>query len=223
MIEIYSKEKIQQILLNLGNFVEFNYDRLLSSEKEEISKSIADISGEIEYFSEVEPDPDYRPYREIRRDIVGEVAMMKHWNRLMNTLPPYYDRMIDYILGTEEVSIRGARICSSVILWLGTNCGGALLHEAKRLKDNNVINPYSVQFHLDSMNYPYDPLDYIRRIVTFPHCPDPEINVKDLVTVHKLMLWLGSVDGEKFLSDVEEEIQIRVDATRRTKYVKNII
>ena len=214
MTEIYSTEEIQKVLYALENFTEFTYNDLTSSEKKDFTESIINLYGEAEFLSYNNIDEDYKPYREIRKDLPGEVAMMKHWNKLMNTLPQYYDRMIDFILNTEDTTIRDARICSSIILWLGTNIGVALLHEADRLKEK-VKNSYSVQFHLESMRYPHDPLDYVRRIITFPGIPDPEITVKDLVTIYKLMNWLGSDSGQEFLKDVDEEVKIRVDAERQ--------
>ena len=161
------------------------------------------------------------------RDLPGEQVFYREWKRLMNKDLGIYDdeTMIERVLATLPVAAneRHSRVLASVVTWLGTNCGNAFLHEAKRLgaSATRVQYPYLAQWAMENARFSW--LSGGRR--TLEHCMATEfqpsysglatmetvrptdLSADDYEVVEHLMVWLGDRDGQSFLTRCEREVE----------------
>ena len=161
------------------------------------------------------------------RDLPGEQVFYREWKRLMDKDVGAYDdeTMIERVLATLPVTAneRHSRVLASVVTWLGTNCGNAFLHEAKRLgaSATRVQYPYLAQWAMENARFSW--LSGGRR--TLEHCLATEFQLSysglaametvrpkdlsayDYEVVEHLMIWLGGRDGQSFLTRCEREVE----------------
>jgi len=172
----------------------------------------------------------HQPLRRVRPGFMGEVVFAEKWEALMNG--PGIERFDDDPLAPIECVLsecafptdqRLASILASVVTWLGTNCGLAMLHEASRLRGSpgcQIGHEYlqawaSENARRRGINHGVRIIEHI--VADRPGgWPDdalfitlPEVTYRDLEAVDCLMLWLADFDGQRFLKDAEAEVEVR--------------
>lgn len=136
----------------------------------------------------------------------------------------------DFEFGGLPFLGRDIAVLSTVVYWLGTNCGGAFLHPTPKWVSEDRRLP-----HLDYGPRPPSERDFLekfrkdmerRDMVVFwihtcvqectepvpvladPHCYDAsEVRSRDYALVEGLMRWLGRKEGREFITDYEAKLK----------------
>jgi hypothetical protein len=173
----------------------------------------------------------HQPMRPPRANHLGEQVYSSMWEALMTTPPvlsgdpwPVEVVLSDYEWGIGE---REAIVLASVVCWLGTNCGLAMLQQA----DNDEAGrPASFGAHYRYLRA-WARENYRRQstncgVKTIENClapaeafhsaplhvrsiwPLPELSARDLEVADHLMVWLGDDEtGQAFLRQCEAEVK----------------
>ena len=166
------------------------------------------------------------------RNMVGEVVFAREWKRLMET-PLEDDDYDDYRIGKfafivhmtdGECSQHHASLAASFVTWLGTNCGGCFLLNAKRLAEENHgrmsrANMFLAQWAIENrrragVNSGWRTIEHL--LYTGGHdsfgnftgdykpATSTEYEVLDNV-----VYWLGTAEGTLFIEKCERLIRAR--------------
>ncbi len=175
----------------------------------------------------------HKPIQPPRKTFIGECVYASMWEALMTTPA---DRgvyglsdepePIEAVLGQLHVRIqqRHASVAASVVCWLGTNCGNAMLRDAERQRDQGHLRAYicylmcwsvenrraaGINNGIRTIEYLISPTD--------SYCPRdglktmPILKAQDLEVADHLMMWLAEHDGQEFIRGCESEIRRLMD------------
>lgn len=181
---------------------------------------------------------EHKPITPPRKGHDGEAAYLQLWQRFMERVGEKWDGSDDHPLedfyrntNYKGPTQRQASVAASFVMWLGTNCGRALILEA----DRAPIERNSYRQSLD--------LRYLRRwelenrrelgvnggLRLCEHIlwqergtgqeldkvNAPTITVDDLDVIEVVCRWLATTDGQHFLKAAEAA----VEATNRARYL----
>lgn len=188
---------------------------------------------------------EYTPVRSCypRVGHIGEHVYNEEWQKLVRELPEYGEMvpnaMLVDILWNHPgyVTQRHASICTSFVIWLGTNCGQSIRLNAERLIQqherggNAWLMSWAVSNHRASF------VNYGARNIEHLLAPDdhfgiailnplggqsllkrPELTVDDLECIEHLLYWLGD-KGQDFIRKCERQID-RLQKFERTKALR---
>jgi hypothetical protein len=165
-----------------------------------------------------------------RKGHVQEHVYAEKWEALMRKIPRYGLRapngMLASVLYQLPVYItqRHALVCATVVCWLGTNCGQSVLHKAEQFMIKAAMfseQAYLLAWTSENMrhswlNHGYKtiehllaPADHYGVSILTPFISlirKPKLTIEDYETVECLMQWLGSKEGQQFISECELEI-----------------
>lgn len=168
----------------------------------------------------------HEPARPPRPSHDGEEAFAAAWKKLMaqpvealygDETPRLGEILWDY---PHPVGQREATVCASLICWLGTNCGLSFLQEARRLAamirspEKAYLSAWAIEnFRVRHVNMGYRTLEHClsprEEAGTFGYVKPIELSAADYETAEHLARWLGSVDGQRFLTYCEAETEAR--------------
>lgn len=175
------------------------------------------------------PQFDHSPLRAPRDGMIGEQVYAQHWAKQMETKIETFDPPnaelagLLHNMGEERITQRHATVAASMVCWLGTNCGGGFLHNAKRVAESQIHrdDAYLMAWSVQNARIGYSNYG----IRTLEHClvPDgavplggyvssksfPVLTAADLETAEHVARWLGSDDGQKFILKCQIEIKKR--------------
>lgn len=178
---------------------------------------------------------DYSPVRSQkypRPGHIGERVYLEEWQHLMRELPSdgYHvpNSMLVDILWQHPgyVTQRHASICTSVVLWLGTNCGQSIRLGANRMVEQNHEHPgrawlmtWATENHRAScvnhgvrtIEHLIAPDDHFGVDSLFPLAGEylrkrPELTADDVECIDHLMYWIGD-RGQGFILKCERRIE----------------
>lgn len=181
----------------------------------------------------------HTPLRPVR-DLVPEQVFAREWKALMGKYVDIEDdvTMFDRVLRNYpfKATERHSRVLASVVTWFGTNCGNSFLLEAERLRKETdakfVRHPYLMQWALENVRESWSN----GGVRTLEHCVatkfershfglgylmpprGPTPSADDYEVVEHLMLWLGTRDGQDFLTLCAREAEVerlRLDTESR--------
>lgn len=172
----------------------------------------------------------HRPLHAPRAGHIGELVFASMWEVRM-AIPekppgadeevPYLD-VLDNFLG--QITQRQATAVASVVCWLGTNCGAAMLTRAQRERDAGhweAWHAYLIAWTLEnhrrrSTNYGVRAIEYMMAPAETVRPGEalgdsglselPTLGADELEAVDHLMVWLADRDGQDFLRICQTEI-----------------
>lgn len=118
-----------------------------------------------------------------------------------------------------RIEQRYATVVASVVCWFGTNCGGAFLKESEEL--GKCLSPSRFQYRylmnwstenmrLSYLNHGVRPIENCTG-----HSGEPfELTAADYEAVECLMCWLGSDEGQMFLTLCDQECKLEYERHR---------
>lgn len=185
---------------------------------------------------------EYKPVRSTypRPGHIGEQVYFEDWQKLVRELPQYGyhvpNSMLVDILWQHPgyVTQRHATICTSFVIWLGTNCGAAIRLGADRLRTEKYFGgrawlmSWAAENHRAScanhgvrtIEHLLAPEDHFGRDHLSPVGGEhlvkrPELTVDDLECIDHLVYWLGE-KGQDFIRIAED----RIDKLHKWERVK---
>lgn len=171
----------------------------------------------------------HEPIRPVRQEVLGELVFVEQWQKLMSTKPERLDEdddrtWLEVILRDMgvEVAQRHATVAASVVCWFGTNCGASFLLAGKKAAALNSrrapmvwTGAWAQENHrILGVSGGYRTLEHIladdsdrtaQGLVGLWRTPD--LSVDDFEVAEHLCAWLGSFEGEQFLSRCEQRIE----------------
>lgn len=157
-----------------------------------------------------------------RKGFVGENVFYDNWVKLMKTdrdlSDPANQMFADVLSGYgHRLDERAASVAATFVAWLGTNLGYSYRHAAKELGKKLSANGYYLEdVYLMAWareNVRRTGVSYGRRqleaLMTWDDKNAPEVTAKDYEVVEQLVMWLGSAEGQAFLTKCEEETACR--------------
>lgn len=163
---------------------------------------------------------EHKPLRPPRQGHIGEAVYCSMWETFMarrnDAIEPDAAQFADVLANfPKRINQRHATVVASIVCWLGTSCGRGFIDQAKRIGDERP-------FHRQDKFILAWALENHRRgfvnsgVRTIEHCmahdprryPDglPELSADDYEAAECLMQWLGTGDGEQFITCCEQEI-----------------
>lgn len=155
------------------------------------------------------------------RDMVGEKVYARRWQEFASK--EYADGRTEFGRVLEvypyPLDQRAASVAASFITWLGTNVGESFLKIAKEIKETRIVPffPYVAAwgvFNVRSLGTNSN----ARQIEFLTRTPEEleknvfsEVSVRDLEVIDQITLWLGTDEGQEFLSGCQKEIARRND------------
>jgi hypothetical protein len=120
---------------------------------------------------------------------------------------------------------RHASVVASIVCWFGTNCGDAFLRESdefgKCLSTNKFQYRYMLNWTMENMRLSY--VNHAQRVIelcTGQTGLDFTLTPADFEAVDCLMRWLGTADGQMFLSLAREECDAEMKRERIRKHAE---
>jgi hypothetical protein len=174
----------------------------------------------------------------------GEEVYAEEWSKLMQNKPQDGCRAPNSMLAEilwylpGRINQRHATICATVVCWLGTSCGQAVVLNGKRFQESNLFHSdtcYSIAWHLEnqrqaSVNHGFRTLEHL--LAPEDHygtdmlgfggrcvVKRPTLSVDDFETVEHLMHWLGR-HGAGFILGCEHRVRERTDWERVQRWEK---
>jgi hypothetical protein len=153
-----------------------------------------------------------------RASFIGETVYAEEWAKLMQERGTYStpnSKLVD-ILSSHPTPLtqRQATICATVMCWLGTNCGQAVILGARRLIEKAKEHPapafvmswanqnrriYGINHSYTALEHLLAPPDHYGKdyigIGGRTLIRRPELTVDDYEVVEHLMYWLGGAEG----------------------------
>lgn len=186
----------------------------------------------------------FTPLTPLREDVLGEVVFTKKWQDMMGGSAVGIDRYFldnepeNYpILGIYQKRFfnqprdRDTRLATSIINWLGTNNGRNFLNNAEQLKDKLgkryvVSNIDKGMDYSDAYILAWEKENQRNGQPRFDHTPRSFLsqslsnifgdaaNLHDIEVMGCIIDWLGKPDGQKFIQDCQQEIDLRLKEQR---------
>lgn len=197
-------------------------------EVERLTEHLEVCSAKKNYLTK--PDHDFyhvgiRP----TRNMLGEVVFGTEWKRLLETpLEEFYYDEEDTRLSTivnfirEPLTQTHASIAASFIIWLGTNCGNCFLDQAKKLIAANPHRGRSQMFlaqwaienrRSTGINHSGRMIEHLMDTAESTmfgrSAPFPVPTMAECEVIEHVAFWLGSDEGQMFLTQCERLISIR--------------
>lgn len=180
---------------------------------------------------------DHKPIQPPRPTFIGECVYASMWEALMTrTVPEQHSGHEDEepiwdVLGEMDrpITQRHANVVASVVCWLGTNCGNAMLRNAERKRDVDHWHRYDcyllawtienrrsrgVNSGIRVIEYLLAPAETVRKnavSIDLPLTVLPVLSAEDLEAADQLMRWLAEKDGQAFIRQCEAEIKRLLD------------
>lgn len=173
----------------------------------------------------------HRPLHAPRAGHIGEQVFASMWEVRMEIpdKPVIDDVDVPFLSVLEnfdgQVTQRQATAVASVVCWLGTNCGLAMLTRAQRERDANhweAWHCYLIAWTLEnhrrlSTNHGVRVIEYmmapaetvlpVDRLGSAGLSELPTLGADELEAVDHLMVWLGDREGQDFLRICNTEIE----------------
>lgn len=198
------------------------------------------IDVDAEYLCDL-GECDHSPLRP-PRDLMPETVFTEMWLALMAQETNLVNdeigsnRMLRYVIGyiASPILQRHATVAATFIQWLGTNCGASFLREARgaeaatshgmgylaawaqyNRRESWLSNGFRAIEHLLGT-------DEDRRNGVLVRKPD--LSSDDYEIIERVVLWLSTDSGMKFIKQCEDEIAVRraaenvADAMQRKDY-----
>lgn len=179
----------------------------------------------------------HEPLRPARNGTIGEVVYSTQWKALMETLPhpdaPDCTRLADILNHLPmQIEQRHATAAASFVCWLGTNCGRSFLMLGKRAAEGqrplNKVKAWLGEWAWE--NARVRGVNHGTR--TVEHCLAPadhmgsgglscipDLSVTDYEVIDHVVMWLASLDGERFIEHCEKEIELRKQLEQTKHYM----
>lgn len=183
----------------------------------------------------------HRPLHPPRPSHVGEQVFASMWEAHM-AVPdkavvddddvPFLDVLGDF---DGPVTQRQATAVASVVCWLGTACGHAMLNRAEREREARrwdewccYLLAWTLENHrkgstnhgVRTIEYMMAPTETVRRdtyLCSSGLSEIPTLGADELEAVDHLMVWLATTDGQVFLRLCDAEIGRLTHEQRRTR------
>lgn len=172
----------------------------------------------------------HKPIMPPRKDHIGEQVFSSMWEALMTTgseeVQSYEDQPIVEVLRHfhSPVEQRHATVLASVVCWLGTAIGGAMLRQAEQqiaggrgelwsayllawaIKNRRR---FSVNHGIRTVEFILAPRELWNNDGSGRFAPGlkelPTLSADDIEVIDHLMLWLGEGEGQSYLRQCREE------------------
>jgi hypothetical protein len=181
----------------------------------------------------------HKPIQPPRPTHIGEQVYASMWEAMM-TKPAVQEpacltdesvEPLDMVLRHFEWKItqREASVVASVVCWLGTTCGLAMIQSARRRAADAKVPQhlaYLIAWTIENrrVSYVNSGVRVIESVLAPPESrirgcvgpyrqvdPLPDVSGRDLEAVDHLMTWLGSADGERFIRTCEHAIREQME------------
>lgn len=189
------------------------------------------------------------PMRPPRRGFIGECVFASMWEAHMtrevhddgmDDIPP---RAIDAVLPylPRRATQRDATVAASVVTWLGTNCGRAMIYRAQRevARGNwEARHAYLLSWTIDNardacVNSGIRLIEYLLappELYRMERCIGvlgalsalPNLEPFDGEVIEHVMTWLAGDEGEAFLGACEAEVKRLTDAERLARHAEHL-
>lgn len=169
-----------------------------------------------------------------RPDMIGEVVFSRRWKELMASPPEFGspDEKLDSVLRdlVTPATQRDATVAATFVQWLGTNVGSCVLREAERIaswSEDAGWRQHAYLFAWTKENFRTPAKSRGLRPIEFLLTPPgdcneagwprrlPDVTLRDLEVIDHVALWLGSEEGQAFLSACRQEIAAYEEKRRR--------
>lgn len=159
----------------------------------------------------------YEPAVPCRKDIYGEGIFIEHWQRIMREPVEYGDgyenEKFESIVSPWGPTADDAIATSSLICWLGTNCGRCFLESAeKRIKSGMDPNE-AFALTWANENRRMAGWNSHRRTID-ALLPAERITIRTSEMIEIVVRWLGSPDGQRLIEGANAEIEQTQKAIR---------
>lgn len=188
---------------------------------------------------------DHAPMRKPRASFFGESVYAARWVELMagearetwrgDFVQPFEDVLGEFDRRSTYDLQRCASVLASVVSWLGTNCGQAMLAMARThiaMGKWGTHDAYLLSWTLENarhcgINGGIRTLEHL--LSPGPIATDmvmemqgfttkvPELLAGDLEAVDHLMLWLATADGQAFMARCDAEVAILKESELRVE------
>ena len=156
-----------------------------------------------------------------RSEWIGENVFADEWKRLMEKRDRYHEAPNSQLAGMLTHLPRwprpyDAKICASVVCWLGTNCGMSVIDESRRITRAGMRDGMLMAWAKENVRYKWlnNGVRTIESILAKPEHYGPRWGGHGLIrrprlsrdtyeVVDHLMSWLGSDAGERFIKHCE--------------------
>jgi hypothetical protein len=165
---------------------------------------------------------DHSPVTAPRSGFRGEQVFTRLWIDLMNGPANEYndDSPLGCVLSHYRFNItqREATVAASVIGWLGCNCGQATLTNAHRLTETSIYSraeAYQMAWMHHNRRRVYHnsgmrALEHIMEVADEPNMA--RLTAEDHEVADLVWYWLGTDEGQAFLSSCENALIQRAEA-----------
>jgi hypothetical protein len=163
------------------------------------------------------------------RDMIGEQVYARRWLEFANKECADGRTEFWHVLQAYPYPLdqRAASVAASFITWLGTNVGASFLETANDFKFSRCILSYAYVAAWSVINVrSLGTNSNARQIEFLTRTPEEleknvfsEVSVRDLEVIDQIALWLGTDDGQEFLSECQKEIVRRYDLESYTTLV----
>lgn len=163
------------------------------------------------------------------RDMIGEQVYARRWQEFVSKEYADGRTEFDRILQAYPYPLeqREASVTASFITWLGTNVGASFLETAKKIKESRIVPHFPYVAAWGVFNVRSLETNSNARLIEFlTRTPEEleknvfsEVSVRDLEVIDQIALWLGTDDGQEFLSGCQKEIARRNDLESYTTLV----
>lgn len=152
------------------------------------------------------------------RDMVEEQVYARRWADLMAQAPCHEGRrpLLEHILLSYPAAVdqRAASVAASFICWLGTNVGLSFLQLGHSIRDNTSCKYDAYVAAWGARNTRRFAINSGARMIEFLLRTEeqldantfPVVSANDLEVLEQVALWLGSEEGQAFLTGCEAEI-----------------
>jgi hypothetical protein len=154
----------------------------------------------------------YEPFVPSRPDVYGEGIFLEHWQRMMREPIDHGDgeenEKFACIVSPWEPIAADSAAASSLVCWLGTNCGRSFLdgasRRAKQHSDLERSDAYLLAWANENRRMP----GWNRHRRTLDAIlPASCITVRAVEIIEITVRWLGSPDGQRLIDGAEAEIE----------------
>lgn len=164
----------------------------------------------------------YEPAAPCRPDVYGEGIFVEHWQLAMREPLEYGDgeenETFASIVSPWDPIARDAIAASSLICWLGTNCGRCFLEQAAKLKAKlDPEDAYSLEWARQNRRMP-GWNNHQRTIDVI--LPAEMIDVRSSEVIEIVVRWLGTARGQRMIRDAEAEIDLTCKEIREQNMAK---
>jgi hypothetical protein len=164
----------------------------------------------------------YEPFVPCRPDVYGEGIFVSHWQSIMRERLEYgygeENEKFESIVSPWGPIADDAAAASSLICWLGTNCGRAFLDVAKkRSGDMKPEEAFALAWANHNRRMPG--WNGHRRIVD-AIIPAEKLTLRSVEIVEIVVHWLGAPDGQRLIKGAEAEIEATAREIREQRMMK---